>query len=95
MDVELRTELKALLVKRLRLRGVDPASIGDDAPLVKGPLGLDSIDILELALAVEEAYGLKIDDEELGREAFRSIASLAAFIRASRPAGVGRDSAES
>jgi acyl carrier protein len=62
---------------------------------MKGPLGLDSIDILELALAVEEAYGLKIDDEELGKEAFRSIASLAEFIRASRPANVSRDSVDS
>jgi acyl carrier protein len=85
-DLELRIELKDLLVKRLRLRGVAPASIVDDDPLVKGPLGLDSIDILELALAVEEAYGFKIADEKLGKEAFGSIAALASFVKASRRA---------
>lgn len=90
-DARLRSDLKELLVKRLRLRGVDPAAIGDDDPLVKGPLGLDSIDILDLALAVEDTYGLKIDDEQLGQHAFRSIATLAAFVRQSRGASEDRE----
>lgn len=77
---DLRSELKRLLVKRLRLHGVDPESIRDDDPLLKGPLGLDSIDILEVALAVEEVHGLKIDDE-VGQQAFRSISALAEYIR--------------
>ena len=79
---ELRQELKVLLVRRLRLRGVDPASIGDDDPLLKGPLGLDSIDLLELALVLEEAYGLKIGDEELAEGMFNSIGALADLVRA-------------
>ena len=77
----LRRDLKVLLVNRLRLRGVPPESIGDDDPLVKGPLGLDSIDVLEVALAVEQRYGFKVSDESLSQEAFRSIASLAEFVR--------------
>ena len=81
---QLRSALKGLLVKRLRLRGVAPESIGDDDPLVKGPLGLDSIDMLELALAVEEVYDLKITDEQLGQEAFRTISALADFVYSSR-----------
>jgi acyl carrier protein len=85
-DADLRRDLKALLVKRLRLHGVDPESIGDDDPLVKGPLGLDSIDILELALAVEEVYGFKIADEEVGQAAFRSLGSLAEFVSKRRQA---------
>ena len=76
----LREGLKVLLVKRLRLRGVDPSSIGDDDPLLKGPLGLDSIDVLELVLAVEEEYGLKISDEQLTQGAFNSVAALAEFV---------------
>jgi len=79
---ELRKELKVLLVQRLRLRGVDPASIGDDDPLLDGPLGLDSIDLLELALVIEGAYGLKIGDEELAEGLFDSIGSLADIVRA-------------
>ena len=81
---ELRGQLKQLIVKRLRLNGIEPASLSDDAPLLKGPLGLDSIDILEVALAVEEAYGLKIDDEALGQAAFGSISALADFIEQNR-----------
>ncbi len=82
-SARLRQDLKELLVERLRLHGVTPDAIGDEDPLVRGPLGLDSIDILELALAVEEVYGFKIADEQLGQEAFRTIAALAEFVRKS------------
>lgn len=82
----LRQDLKALLVKKLRLRDVAPESIGDEDSLLHGPLGLDSLDILDLALAVEDAYGVKIDDAQLGQDAFRSIASLADFVQQRRPA---------
>lgn len=90
---QLRADLKTLLVQRLRLRDVSPLSIADDEPLVRGPLGLDSIDILELALAVEDRYGVKITDEQIGQQAFRTIAALADFIVESRPApgGAGPD----
>jgi acyl carrier protein len=86
----LRADLKALLVQRLRLRDVAPDAIGDDDALVRGPLGLDSIDILDLALAVEERYGVRITDEQLAREAFRSVAALADHIVKVRPEPVAR-----
>jgi acyl carrier protein len=82
---QLRDELKGLLVKKLRLRGVAPESIADEEPLLKGPLGLDSIDVLELALAIEQVYGVKITDEQLGQEAFQTIAALAEFVERHRP----------
>jgi len=82
----LRADLKELLIRKLRLREVGAASITDTEPLIRGPLGLDSIDILELALAVEERYGVKISDEELGQKAFRSIAALADFVLEAHPA---------
>jgi acyl carrier protein len=78
---QLKADLKALLVRRLRLHGVQPDSIGDAEPLVQGPLGLDSIDMLDLALAVEEAYGVKITDEQIGQQAFRTISALADFVQ--------------
>jgi len=81
-----RADLKELLIRKLRLRDVGAASINDGEPLIRGPLGLDSIDILELALAVEERYGVKISDEEMGQKAFRSIAALADFILEAHPA---------
>ena len=63
----LRADLKLLVIRKLRLHGVTAGSITDAEPLIGGPLGLDSIDILELVLAVEERYGVKIGDEERGR----------------------------
>jgi len=81
---DLEMDLKRLLVKRLRLQGIAPESIADDASFLGPPFGLDSIDLLELALAIEERYGIKIDDDELGKTAFRNIGSLAAFLRAQR-----------
>ena len=83
-DAAFKLELKTLLVKRLRLNDVDPASLADDAALVGGGLALDSIDMLEVALAVEDRFAVKIADEDLARKAFRSINDLADFIRAHR-----------
>jgi acyl carrier protein len=82
----LRADLKLLVIRKLRLLGVTAGSITDAQPLMGGPLGLDSIDILELVLAVEERYGVKIGDQELGQKAFGSIAALADFIIEGRAA---------
>lgn len=78
---ETRARLKSLLVSSLNLEGTDPASIDDDAPLF-GPegLGLDSVDALELVVALEKAFDLKIDSQEIGKEAFASIAALADYV---------------
>ena len=80
---EIRARLKSLLVTSLNLEGVDPASIADDAPLF-GPdgLGLDSVDALELVVALEKAFDLRVDSQEIGKEAFASIASLADYVEA-------------
>jgi len=78
---ELEAELKRLIVDTLMLEDVTPASIDSDAPLFVEGLGLDSIDALELALAISRRYGVRIKaDDERNREVFRSVASLAAFI---------------
>ena len=60
---QLCSEVKTLLVDRLAL-DVDPAMIGDDQPLFGRGLELDSIDTLELAMAIEESYGVLITDDE-------------------------------
>lgn len=84
---ELKDEIKALLVDRLKLE-VEPASIGDDEPLFGEGLGLDSIDALELVLGVEQVLGVKIEDEEMGSKALASVASLAEFVATKRAATV-------
>lgn len=76
---ELTSEIKEILVDRLLLEGVDPASIDDDAPFME-ELGLDSVDALELVLGLEQRYGVNLVKKGLERQAFESIRSLAAFV---------------
>ena len=88
--IELETELKRLIIDTLMLEDVTPAQIDSDAPLFVEGLGLDSIDALELALAVSRKYAVRIKaDDERNRDVFRSVKSLAAFIQAETGAAAG------
>jgi acyl carrier protein len=80
----LKQELKQLILKTLKLEEVTPESIVDSAPLFGEGLGLDSIDALELTVALEKRYRLAIPDAEVGKRAFASIDALAAFVSANR-----------
>ena len=79
--MNLQEEIKTVLIRELNLEGVTPADIDDDAPLFGEGLGLDSLDAVELVVQVQKHFGVEIKDMDQGREAFRSIAALAAFIR--------------
>ena len=81
---ELRTEIKELIVSTLALEGVDPAGIVDDAPLFGDGLGLDSIDAIELGVAIRKRYGISVGAETDPRRHFASVASLADFVAANR-----------
>ena len=77
----LEAEIKALIVEALALEDVKPEEIDSLAPLFVEGLGLDSIDALELAMALEERYGVAIeDDPERNQQIFASVSSLAAFV---------------
>ncbi len=75
----LARRVKELIVRRLKL-DVDPATIEDNAPLFGEGLGLDSIDALELVLGLEQEFGIKVEDEEVGVKAFASVNALCDFI---------------
>jgi acyl carrier protein len=77
---QLKKEIKELIVEVLSLDDVVPDEIGDDEPLFVEGLGLDSIDALELSLAIEKRYGIKIRNEELGAKVLYSIETIAAHI---------------
>ena len=77
--------LKKILVEELSLEGVTPEQIDDDAPLFGEGLGLDSLDAVELVVIVQKHFGVEIKDMEEGREAFRTVATLAAFIEERAP----------
>jgi acyl carrier protein len=85
MQPSLEDQLKTLIVETLALEDVKPSEIETDAPLFIEGLGLDSIDALELAMAIHEAYGVKTaPDDERNREIFHSVKSLAEFIRSEK-----------
>src|ERR1700683_3368352 len=83
-DVGLQREIATLLVRALNLE-VGPNDIDPEAPLYGEGLGLDSIDILEVALIVSKQYGIQLraDAEENG-EIFRSLRHFAKYVAAQR-----------
>jgi acyl carrier protein len=80
MSQALKDRVKDLIIRRLKLE-MKPEEIEDDAALFGGGLGLDSIDALELVVGLEKEFGIKIEDEEVGREAFASVNALVRFIQ--------------
>ncbi|MBI3205609.1 MAG: hypothetical protein HYZ29_28985 [Myxococcales bacterium] len=74
---ELKRAIKQILVEELDLRGTEPAEIADDATLFGAGLGLDSLDALQLALAIEERFGVRLPEGEAARPVFASVAALA------------------
>ena len=82
---EAERELAELLVEALNLDDVDPASIDPEAPLFNAGLGLDSIDALELALAIGKRYGFQLrSDNDDNRRIFASLRALSAHVEANR-----------
>ena len=79
-QAQTRAALKNLIVETLNLEGTSPDSIADDEPLFGSGLGLDSVDALELMVALEKAYGIKIDANQVDKAALASVTNLARFI---------------
>ncbi|MEM1417387.1 MAG: phosphopantetheine-binding protein [Myxococcota bacterium] len=87
MNEELERRLKEVIVESLMLEDVTPGEIDSEEALFVDGLGLDSIDALELAIAVDKTFGVRIkEDEDDTRTIFKSVRALAAFI-AERRAG--------
>jgi acyl carrier protein len=79
--------LAQLLVESLNLEGVAPGDIDPEAPLFNAGLGLDSIDALELSLAIGKRYGFQLrSDSADNRRIFASLRALAAHVEAHRTA---------
>lgn len=80
----LKDKLKQQIIEALSLEDLDIADIADDAPLFGAGLGLDSIDALELIVLLERNYGIRLSDPSEGKEVFKSINSIAAYVEANR-----------
>ena len=78
-------EIKKLIIECLELEDITPDDINSDEPLFVDGLGLDSIDALELGVALHRAYGVKMDaEDETTREHFYSVESLTKFVASQR-----------
>lgn len=77
-------ELKEEIIKALNLEDMSPENIDDNAPLFGEGLGLDSIDALELIVLMEKNYGIKLRNPNEGKEIFKSVVSMAEYIKANR-----------
>ena len=83
--MQLEQEIKELIISSLALEDIRPADIVADAPLFVEGLGLDSIDALELGLALQKRYGVSMSaDSQETRKHFASVQSLASFVAAER-----------
>jgi acyl carrier protein len=81
--MQLEQQLKQLIIDSLALEDISIEDIETDMPLFSSEgLGLDSVDALELGLAVQKTFGLQLDGEQTQlRDHFESVATLAHFIR--------------
>jgi acyl carrier protein len=86
-STELKSRIKRMLVENLMLQ-IAPEEIGDEQSLF-GPdgIGLDSVDALQLVVALDKHYGLKISDPEVARGILKNVNSMAAAVLNSKPTG--------
>jgi acyl carrier protein len=80
MSEELIVKVKQMIINSLRIEGMAPEEIDTDAPLFGDGLGLDSIDALQLVVAMEKEYGAVVPDAATGSKVFASVRSMAEFI---------------
>ena len=79
MSVCLKEQIKCLIVAALGL-DVNPAEIPDDEALFGGGMDLDSMATLEIVAAIEEGFGITVEDDELTAELFDSVETLAEYV---------------
>lgn len=76
---EVEARIKRLLVEELNL-DISPEEIPSDDPLIEG-LGMDSAGILAVVSSLEEEFDIELEDDEITRETFETVASIAAVVR--------------
>jgi acyl carrier protein len=85
-------DLATLVVESLHMEGVDPVQLDPTAPLFGEGLGLDSLDMLEISLVIQQRFGVKLKaNDPLNETIFASLQNLAAHISAARMSGTGVD----
>jgi acyl carrier protein len=84
---EIKQNIRRLMVENLMLQ-ISPEEIGDDQPLFgPGSVGLDSVDALQLVVALDKTYGLKIGDAEVAKQILQNVNSIADAVEKHQAAG--------
>ena len=85
---DLKRQIKELLVSELHLAGKSADAIDPEAPLFgTGGLGLDSLDALQIAMLIEEKFGVRVPEGDEARPIFQSVSTLAAFVEREQSKG--------
>lgn len=80
----MRGELVALICDATRRDPVDPATVTDATPCIGGTLLADSLDVLEVVVAIDRVYGVSLRDGEVGRAVFADMGALTRFVEQHR-----------
>lgn len=83
---QLVDEVTTLIIEAVNLHHLNRAEINADTTLGKGGLNLDSVDILEIVVSIEQRFKVKVQDADAGKKVFASIGGIADFILQNRPA---------
>ena len=83
---ELKREIKQLIIDALNIPDVKPEDVLDSASLFEGEgsLNIDSVDALEIVMALQKRYGVRVDDKNPGQFVIRSIDTIADFVARER-----------
>ncbi|MCU0455810.1 MAG: acyl carrier protein [Bacteroidales bacterium] len=81
---EIRFEVKKLIIDTLKFEGVRPEDIRDDLNFFSGEntIKIDSIDVIELVVAIQKKFNVKIDDQNLAKDVINTVNSIAGFVYA-------------
>ncbi len=85
---ELKSEIKKLILETLNIKNIKPEDIDDTVPIFskESVLGLDSIDGIELIMAIQKKYEVRIGDQNLARNVLESVNSIAEFVEREKKA---------
>ena len=81
---EIKLEVKKLIVETLNMQGIVPSEIKDDIPLLSGEniIKIDSIDVLELVIAIQKKFNVRLDDQNLARHIINTVDTISDFVYA-------------